>query len=124
MVNPDIIAADPGQRLHRHLVKPFGWCHRADFAHLPAGDSPIAVAVDEFRGNQANFDIAVLNANGKIIVFVNNIVPGTSVTPADFSLPDHSHCAECRLNDERRSQWQLELARFGCCDQQSQLQRQ
>ena len=84
--NPDIIAADPGNGSIDIWLNPSAGSTPPISLALPAGDTPIAVAVDKFRGNQSNFDIAVLNANGKILVFVNNILPGTSVTPANFSL--------------------------------------
>ncbi|MGA2704845.1 MAG: VCBS repeat-containing protein, partial [Isosphaeraceae bacterium] len=74
---PDIIAADPGNQsidIWLNPGSPSG--PTAPFSlKLPSGDNPIAVVVDKFRGTTSNPDIAVLNSNGTIQFFLNEISP-------------------------------------------------
>ena len=86
----DIVAADPGNQSIDIWMNPSSTTppNPVPFAlQLPSGDVPVAVVVNQFRGGGALPDIAVLNSNGSIVIFQNEIVAGNPVNAGSFSGP-------------------------------------
>ncbi|MGA2702789.1 MAG: VCBS repeat-containing protein [Isosphaeraceae bacterium] len=82
---PNIVAADPGKGTIDIWLNPSSGTSAPISLSLPGGDIPVAVVVDKFRGPTSNPDIAVLNSNGKIVIFQNGITAGNLVVPEDFT---------------------------------------